>query len=478
MKTNLKASIKDFAHRLAGGMGMPSAIVSPEDALRRAVMANLLWEDNAYQDGKLIADEIIRLVPQVAPEVVYEIAYNARHEQKLRHVPLLLAREMARHDSHRRLVGRLLNAIILRPDELTEFVSLYWADGKKPLAKQVKKGLAQAFTKFDAYQLAKYNRKSVIKLRDVMFLVHPKPKDSTQAQTFKQLANNTLPTPDTWEVALSTATPDTDKKELWTRLISQGRLGALAYLRNLRNMEQAGVEHGLILQGLAQLNTKMLLPINYISAVRHAPRYADVLGEMMAQSLADLPKLAGRTVFVVDVSGSMQAGISGRSRMTRLDCAVAMAILATGLCEDVVLYATAGSDYRSVHETKQIKGVPQGFALEKEIKRMEKTLGGGGIFTRQCLEYIHDDLQAQAKISGETYNEPTRLIVFSDSQDCDRNHKLPKPFAKYNYIIDVSAHTRGVNYQGVWTAEISGWSEHFLRYIASLEGVSVGADGE
>lgn len=74
------------------------------------------------------------------------------------------------------------------------------------------------------------------------------------------------------------------------------------------------------------------------------------------------------------------------------------------------------------------------------------------------------------KSVAKWYNEPTRLIVFSDSQDCDRNHKLPKPFAKYNYIIDVSAHTRGVNYQGVWTAEISGWSEHFLRYIASLRG--------
>lgn len=48
---------------------------------------------------------------------------------------------------------------------------------------------------------------------------------------------------------------------------------------------------------------------------------------------------------------------------------------------------------------------------------------------------------------------------------------LPEPFGTYNYICDVSANTRGVNYRGRWTAEISGWSEHFLTYIAALEGL-------
>jgi hypothetical protein len=61
--------------------------------------------------------------------------------------------------------------------------------------------------------------------------------------------------------------------------------------------------------------------------------------------------------------------------------------------------------------------------------------------------------------------------VFSDSQDCDRTDRIPKPFAKHNYIVDVSAHSRGINYKGAWTAEISGWSEHFISYIASMEGL-------
>lgn len=35
----------------------------------------------------------------------------------------------------------------------------------------------------------------------------------------------------------------------------------------------------------------------------------------------------------------------------------------------------------------------------------------------------------------------------------------------------MSAHTKGVNYRGRWTAEVSGWSEHFITYIAALEGL-------
>ena len=50
-------------------------------------------------------------------------------------------------------------------------------------------------------------------------------------------------------------------------------------------------------------------------------------------------------------------------------------------------------------------------------------------------------------------------------------NKKPQPFGKKNYIVDVSANKRGINYQGVWTAEISGFSEHFISYIAAYEGI-------
>ena len=77
---------------------------------------------------------------------------------------------MARHSTHRALVGETLARVIQRADELTEFLAIYWKDGRVPLSGQVKKGLAAAFGKFDAYQLAKYDRPGPVRLRDALFL--------------------------------------------------------------------------------------------------------------------------------------------------------------------------------------------------------------------------------------------------------------------------------------------------------------------
>ncbi len=109
----------------------------------------------------------------------------------------------------------------------------------------------------------------------------------------------------------------------------------------------------------------------------------------------------------------------------------------------------------------------KGFKMFQQIREAASRLHGGGIFTYQCLEKLRSKLDHKI-------NDYARIIVFSDSQDIDvahgRNVK-PRPFGKYNYICDVSCHTRGINYKGVWTAEISGWSEHFLTYIAAFEGI-------
>ena len=131
------------------------------------------------------------------------LAREARDKMQLRHAPLFLVRELARRKGAGPLVAETLEHVIQRADELGEFVALYWKEMKQPLSAGVKRGLAQAFTKFDAYQLAKYNRESVVKLRDVLFLCHAKPKDDEQAAVWKKLVEGTLESPDTWEVALS-----------------------------------------------------------------------------------------------------------------------------------------------------------------------------------------------------------------------------------------------------------------------------------
>lgn len=461
-KTNLKPGDRrvDPVVRLAGGGGALAAVQDAAGLLRRAVLANLLWEDTHYEKGAAGAENIRTLVTQVAPETCAEIALEARLRQKLRHVPLFIAREMARYPTHRGQVSRLLSQIIQRADELAEFLALYWQDGRQPLSKQVKKGLAEAFPKFDAYQLAKYNRDGVVKLRDVLFMTHAKPKDDAQAETWKALVNGTLAAPDTWEVALSSGA---DKKATWERLIAENKLGALAFLRNLRNMEEAKVDPALIRTGLAALSGKWLLPLNFLAAARHAPRYERELEALMLQAVVQVPKLPGYSIFILDVSGSMSSPLSEKSQFNRLEVGAAMAMLALEVCERVTLYVTAGSDHAREHRTRLLPP-RRGFGLLDAVKSAYNALGGGGIFTRQCLEYIRTQEQ-------ET---PTRIMIFSDSQDCDwPDRRLPAPFGQYNYIVDVSSHARGLNYAGLWTAEIAGWSEHFLTYVAALEGLPV-----
>src|SRR6202161_3773379 len=161
--------------------GAPARSISTELQLRRSVLACLLWESQFYEDGVEIAGRIAELVPKVATEKVAILAVEAREKMKLRHAPLLLVREMARHATHRGFVAETLAQVIQRADELSEFVAIYWKDGKVPLSAQAKKGLAKTFHKFDEYQLAKYDRNGPIRLRDVLFLCHAKPRDVQQA---------------------------------------------------------------------------------------------------------------------------------------------------------------------------------------------------------------------------------------------------------------------------------------------------------
>jgi len=448
---------------LAGGMGMKAAKQDSISNLRRMVLANLLWEDNFYVDGMSVADEIARLIPFCSPKEVASLVVEARTVQKLRHIPLFICVHMLKHPAHKEYVLDILPDIITRADMLTDMLALYWKlnpapTGKKraPIPATLKKALALCFYNFKEYHFAKYDRDGAVKIRDVMFLVHPKPRNTGDAVLFTKIANRTLKAPDTWEVALSTGK---DKKQTWERLIDEGKLGGLALLRNLRNMREAYVDKRVIKKGLESIKSSMLLPLNFYSAFSNNPEFSREIEEAMISSYQDLPKLPGKTLFIVDISGSMGMNLSGKSMYNRLQCACIMAMLAANQCEDYELVATAGSDSTRVGEHKHIPYPKKGFDIINQIT--EDRLGGGGIFTRQCIEWCREKF----------YGDFDRIIVFSDSQDCDSVNKIPVPFGKYNYICDVSAEKKGINYKGVWTAEISGFSEHFLTYIAAMEGL-------
>ena len=245
--------------------------VDVKTELRRTVLTCLLWEDAFYEKGNDIAKRIAELVAKSKPEDVAALAREARDKMQLRHAPLFVTRELARRKGAGPLVAETLEHVIQRADELGEFVALYWKEMKQPLSAGVKRGLAQAFTKFDAYQLAKYNRDSVVTLRDVLFLCHAKPKDAEQEAVWKKLVENTLEPPDTWEVALSAGK---DKRENFERLLREGKLGGLAVLRNLRLMLASGVDPKLIRERLEK-GVARALPFRFVTAARHAPKLED-----------------------------------------------------------------------------------------------------------------------------------------------------------------------------------------------------------
>ncbi len=432
MKTNTSPVVTHKTHE-----GAPAKRLTPEQELRRSVLACMLWENTFYEDGVTIAERIKTLVTQVKPRTVAELAVEAREKMKLRHAPLWIVRAMAQFPEHKALVADTLATVIQRADELSEFVALYWKDKRQPLSAQVKKGLARAFLKFSAYELAKYNRDTNVRLRDVLFLCHPKPQDEAQAEVWKQLASNTLPIPDTWEVALSTGK---DKKETWERLISERKLGALAFLRNLRNMAASGVDDRIVISAFNNINFSKVLPFRFIAAAKHAPQWEGLIETAMLRCLEGLPRLNGKTVLLIDVSGSMDEAISGKSDLMRYDAANGLAILARELCEAVEVYSFSNS----------LVQIParRGFALRDAIAGSQ---AHRGTYLGRAVTTINENVGYD------------RLIVLTDEQSHDA---VPNPKGK-GYMVNVAAYENGIGY-GVWH-HIDGWSEAIFDYMMEHE---------
>jgi 60 kDa SS-A/Ro ribonucleoprotein len=244
MRTNA-AIMRAPTYTFGGATATPTHHLSIEQQLRRTVMSCMLWEKEFYEDGKTIADRITELAAKAKPAVVASLAIEARDEFNLRHVPLLLCVLLLKHGENAKdLIADTIAHVVRRADEPGELLSLFWKlNGRKAMPRQMRLGLQRAFKKFDAYQLAKYDRNSAVKLRDVIKLVRPKPDNDNQSALWKQVKLNELAAPDTWEAAL---TSGADKKETFTRLLTEGKLGYLALLRNLRNMATAGVDTALV----------------------------------------------------------------------------------------------------------------------------------------------------------------------------------------------------------------------------------------
>ena len=429
--------------------------------LERTVSTCLLWEDTFYEKGNDVATRIADLCTKVKPEEIAHLAVTARNEWKLRHIPLFLCVQLLKLKAGV-IAGKTIELVVKRPDEMSELITLYRKDKRIPLAAQLKKGLARVYPTFNAHQLGKWNKDATIKLRDVMFMVHPKPKDAEQAAVWKQLVDGTLASPDTWEVALSAGQ---DKKATWERLLTEQKLGDMALLMNLRNMQQAGVNRQLIIHRLKTWSPQsVVLPFRFVSAAKAAPDFEDALSTAIASALSQVPRLQGRTLFVIDVSGSMQARMSEKSDTDRIDAACSLAMMIREICDDVAIYATGGNDRHCIHATTKIPP-RHGFALRDAIQMAKGKLGGGGIFCYQALQYI----QQQER-------EPfDRVLILTDEVDCDTNpaKRLANAplLGKQNYLFNVGSYRPGLELGGTWK-RINGWSERVIDWIQIHERVN------
>lgn len=143
-------------------------------------------------------------------------------------------------------------------------------------------------------------------------------------RSVSQLVAGELAAADTWETALTRAgeagSPQAvavAKAAAWTRLLGENKLGYLALLRNARNiLEQApdAVDSLCVRLSDAQaVRRSLVFPFQFLSAMDAlkqgnlpgAARVLEALDVAVDQSLANVPRLEGRTLVALDSSGSM-----------------------------------------------------------------------------------------------------------------------------------------------------------------------------
>lgn len=434
-------------HDLRTHEGAKAKPINPMQALRRSVCSALLWEREFYEDGTEIAHRVWELSKDISPYDIACLAVRVRTHNKLRHMPLLLVATIIgqKCPQHPSLVADTIANVVRRPDEMAELIAIYANsrgigpdDIKKALPAQLKKGLARAFTKFDAFQLGKWNREDrAVKLRDVLRLCHPKPTDNAQSELWKSLLDGTLKTPETWEVRLSRGD---DKKEAFTELLKTEKIGYMALLMNLRNMCNAGVDTDLIRSVIvARKGAHVVLPFRYTAAARACPQMEPALDQALCEAVLEAPVFDGKTVVLVDCSASMNSPLSAKSDLSRMDAAATLASIFHG---DHRVFAF-GQNMVEVPPRTGMGGVD---AITKAGVDPFGTLLGAAV--RHILDNVPHD----------------RLVVITDEQSHD---PVPAPRERRSYMINVASARNGVGYHA-WR-HIDGFSESVLRWMREIE---------
>ncbi|MGW9048542.1 TROVE domain-containing protein [[Kitasatospora] papulosa] len=367
-------------------------------------VANFVSQETFHEEGEERDTRYAALVRALAvedPEWTAGLLRWLRRDGRMRTASVVGAAEYvkARLDagavdgpSNRQVV----DSVLLRADEPGELLGYWTSRYGRAVPKPVKRGIADAVRRlWDGKALLKYDTASRgYRFADVLNLVHaaPDPAKPWQGDLFRY-ALDRRHHPESAEAPASNRTltahralmalPAAERRSVITgpgsaeRLAEAGMtwealagwlqgpmdaaaweavipsMGAMALVRNLRNFDEAGVPDGTAARVAARISdpeavaSSRQFPFRYLAAYRHAPslRWAYPLERALGHSLANVPALPGRTLILVDRSGSMWSPLSDRSLLNRADAA---AVFGTSLAlraadADLVEFGTTSS---------------------------------------------------------------------------------------------------------------------------------------
>ena len=473
--------------------GAVASTMTPDMQLYSAVVTSAL-SDKFYEGAQENLDRIRELITQNDALFVAQLAVYTRERMHLRSIPLVLAIELAKTESGNALVGRTVGRVVQRADEITELLAYYELANKRTgtkrlhkLSKQVQKGLGEAFNRFDEYQFAKYDRAGAIKLKDALFLVHPKAKDEEQQALFDKVAKGTLKTPYTWEVELSQigqakhASAEHKRAAVtakWEELIANDALGYMALLRNLRNILQAEVNAESIrkvcgkLADAKQVARSKQLPFRFLSAYRElgavqsldTGRVMEALEEAVTHSAANIKGFdeSSNVVIACDVSGSMQMPVSARSKVQLYDVGLVLGMLLHSRCQRVIT-GMFGNTWKSISMPKR--------SVLANAMAFRKREGEVGYSTNGYL--VVQDLIDRRRVVE-------KVMLFTDCQlwNSYGNARIAQVWSKYKrmapdaklYLFDLAGHgTTPVSMHGTDVFLIAGWSDKVFDVLHAIE---------
>lgn len=476
--------------------GAKAYAMTPELELYTAVVTASLSDTNYESDDKRVK-RIAKLIGKVSPEFVARLAVYTRTRMNLRSIPLLLLVELAKIHNGDDLVARAVEKTVLRADEIMELLMCYqWrnpsADPRKKLghlSRQIQNGLQRAFNRFDEYQFAKYDRSGLeVKLRDALFLVHPKAKDERQQQLFNKIANRELEIPYTWETELSALGQqkfESDEqrqaafRDKWEELIDSHKLGYMALMRNLRNMLQSDVSLPQMMDVAARLSnaeqvaTSKQLPFRYLSAYREIEKVNSAHTTMLMNALETAVQCSAaniegidentRVLLASDVSGSMWTPVSARSTVQNYDIGLLLSMLLRSRCKEVVA-GIFGDSWKVVN-------MPNNNIL-MATQQLHSMAGQVGYSTNgyKVIDWLISNKMAMDKV-----------MMFTDMQMWDssgRDQHFEKSWKKYKamcpeakmYLFDLS----GYGQLPLRMVEpdvylIAGWSDRIFDVLKAID---------